>query len=67
MWQTGKKGPSSLECVKTPNLEIPISFLKCTCLGILRSVQELKEHYLLYLASIVLHNILVMIAILLDL
>lgn len=67
MWQSGKKPLSSLECVKTPNLEIPISLLRCTCLLVLRSVQELKELYVLYPASIVLHNILVMIAFLLDL
>lgn len=61
MWQSGKNPPSSLECVKPPALEMPISFLKCTCLWVLRSVQGLKGPYILYLASVVFHNILVLV------
>lgn len=62
-----KKTQVPLECVQTPDLEMPVSFLKGTCLWILRSVQGLKGLYVLYLASIVLHNILVLIVFLLGL
>lgn len=64
-WKKNKT--SSLEWVKPPELEMPISFLKCSCLCVLRSVQGLKGLNVLYLASIVLHNILVLIVFLLDL